>query len=201
MAAGDLDTFSLNKTYRFYLDTSALISAGLLAVKATGKPIKPLEEKRGTKLAKFAERAKKSQAFLFTTILAIEEIAAQSRSKQRELAAQAKQYSSWRDLQQRNPALAKTEDIGARQVALTFTNFVVSQMQALDVVIDQIDTTGGSSRVMAEALRQSWVAVFGSYALDPMDALHIVTGKAMGATHFVTFDNAWDAVSSIQTIR
>ena len=201
MPAGDLDLFSPTKGYRFYVDTSALLPAAFLAAKATGSKIQPHEEKRGQKLARFASRAKRNQASLVTTIVALEELAAVSRGKYREMVAKQKNHASWKAFRAADPTAAMTEDKNAHPAMLKMTNHALIQMASFGIELDQIETVGGQSTVAAEALRKEWIALLQRWAIDPMDALHICVGTAIGATHFITFDTGWDSVSSIVTLR
>lgn len=174
-----------------YFDTSAILPLAVEKLEQVAQP-------RATAVRTFVGRMGAVGATAGTSVLALEEIAFKVRRDARHDVLAQQGHKTWRDFERADPKLAEAES-------------EVIQAQVLDMVKAAIDTCGPlaiqflqPTSVVAPApwgkqWRKNWGALVQAHReIDPMDALHVVTGSALSATAFVSFDKAWAQIGTIK---
>jgi predicted nucleic acid-binding protein len=148
------------------------------------RQLQELNQRRVRLMTSFCERAIASGAYVLTSILSLEEMAARTRQERfTTLVAQ----------------LAEDEArAAARQAMLDVLELAVNCLTRVSIRLEAPIVMPGDQVTAAREMRKYHRYLLVTYPrLDPMDALHIAVGAALRVDAFVSFDRAWEEVAKI----
>src|SRR5574337_540468 len=114
MPAVAISSATPSKGSTYYLDTSAVLALAAVKARAAGQTVPPLEIKRATAVGTLANQCAGVGGQVFTSMLALEEVAHAARTKARKHFAKQASFNSWRDLE--NQGTTAQKDGAAVQV-------------------------------------------------------------------------------------
>lgn len=191
-----LDAAKPRHGQRFYLDTSAVIP---LALARAGTSVDPVDQKRHRLLRSFSNKVTSSGGVLLTSLLAFEELAAVVRRPLRDAALKKAGASDWRDFRRKDAAGARQAEADTQKKVVQMMEWGLAELAALGGAVELPSRDAAATRTDADLLFKAHVALLRSCAaLDPMDALHVVVGSALNTRSFVSFDRAWERISTIE---
>jgi len=200
MPVSSLEAHSPQAGELYYLDTSAMFSLGHLEAHRLKQGGEPGEVKRARRVVAFVHRATASSAFVFTSVLAHQEIAALVRNRLRNAGAQKQRGCQWKQLKLIDPTEADKIDVGAQAAALQMLSHT-SSLAGRESIETRWPAVASEAALAGQKLRKAHRELLRLYRqIDSMDALHIVLGAELGALNFITFDKGWDTVPNINVL-
>lgn len=197
MTAVALESHAPTEGQRCYLDASALIALAYEDAVSAGVAVRADERSRARRVREYVLRVRRLGARLVTSILAMEELAAMTRNKARDIASRPL-GRSWVELKRDAPDDARRVDELCRQQMLDMMEHAAKATGDLGVSFELPVVLEGDASAAATRLRKVHREYLRRYVtLDAMDALHIAVGRMIGADCFVSFDAGWREVSDI----
>lgn len=181
----------------YYLDTSGLFPLAYERARHAGEPAPPDELARATTLVPFLRAAQANSASVITSILSIEELAAKWRNTQVR-AVLPNGIKTLRVWENTNPIAAANARKTIQASTLKMMAHAANGLGTYGVALMRVAVGSTETRTAADKQRKAHRELLRLYdRIDPMDALHIVVGREMGAERFISFDTAWTTVAEI----